>query len=46
MLDLIWFGFMASQPLKVILCQTHFYTYKQYYFKVLTLSRTKNMYLI
>ena len=28
-----WFSFMVHQPLEVILCQIHFYTYKQFYFK-------------
>ena len=29
-LDLVWFGLMAYQPLNVIQCQIHFYTYKQF----------------
>ena len=29
----IYLGFKAYQPLKVIKCQIHFYTNKQFYFK-------------
>ena len=33
---LVWFGFIAYQPLLVIYC--HFYTYKQFYFKQFSLA--------
>ena len=33
--ELIWFNFIAYQPLSVIWCQTHFYTNKQYLFQTI-----------
>ena len=33
-----WLGFMAYQLLYVILCQIHFSTYKQFYFKQFSLT--------
>ena len=34
-------GFMAYQPLKVIQCQIHFYTNRQFYFKLFSLARVQ-----
>ena len=35
--DLVWFGFMAYQPLLVIQRQIHFYVNNQFYFKPFSL---------
>ena len=35
---LVWFSFMAYQPLYVIQYQINFYTYEQFYFKQFSLT--------
>ena len=38
-LGLVLFCFMAYQSLQVIYYQTHYYTYKQFYFKQFSLAK-------
>ena len=38
---IIWFGFIAYQPLFIIQCQIHFYAYKLLYFKQFNLVQVQ-----